>query len=173
MLGKWILDLKIKYYEFITRKDVAEIKSSGAFDWDKLIHLDAETLAEEGMKEAYEALLPTLKKYVKEPAKLTKIEFSNSDDYVVELKGNRWVIFDDKTQTSGDAWVNAAVAFFEIINSQLNESDRTFYAFYGSNDFSGMFLTQKEFELGRSNFSDKNDWPYIPTHEPKYNGRPH
>lgn len=173
MLGKWILDLKIKYYEFITRKDVAVPKSEWAFDWDKLIHLDAETLAEEGMKEAYDALLPTLKKYVKEPAELTEIVFANSDDYVVELKGKRWIIVDENTKTSGDAWVNAAVAFFEIVNLQLTESNRTFYAFYGSNDFSGMFLTFDEFESGRARLSEKSDWPYLPTHKGEYNGRPH
>lgn len=173
MLGKWILDLKIKCYEVITRKDVTEPKSEWAFDWDKLIHLDAETLAEAGMKAAYDALLPTLENYVKEPAILIEVEFSNSDDYVVELKGNRWIIVDENIQTSGDAWVNAAVAFFEIINSQLTESDRTFYAFYGSHDLSGMFLTLDEFEAGRAKLSNKSDWPYIPTHKGEYNGRPH
>jgi len=173
MLGKMILDLKIKYYEFITRNDVPVPKSEWALDWDTLVHLDVEELAEGGMKQAYDGLLPALTQFITSPAELTEIEVENSDDYIVELNGRRWVIMDEGAQSSGEVWVNAAVAFFEIVNSQLTNSDKTFYAFYGSHDFSGMFLTQEEYELGRSKLSNKLDWPYIPTHHGEFNGRPH
>ena len=173
MFGKMITDLKFKYYEFITRNDVPVSKSEWVLDWDRLIHLDAEKLAEGGMKEAYDGLLPTLEKYVKEPLVLTEVQLENSDNYVVEFNGRRWTVYDEDTQSSGEAWVNAAVAFFEIVNSQLTNSDWTFYAFYGSNDFSGMFLTQQEFEMSREKLPKKSDWPYLPTHEGEYNGRPY
>ena len=173
MLGKFITDLKIKYYEFITRNDAAVPKSEWALNWDELIHLDVEELAEGGMTEAYDNLSSILERYVTQALTLTAIEFEDSDDYVVELNGKRWIIYDDNTQSSGDAWVNAAVAFFEIVNSQLTNSDWTFYAFYGSHDFSGMFLTQQEFDRARVKIPKKSDWPYMPTHDDEFNGRPH
>ena len=43
-----------------------------ALDYDKLIFLDAEALAEGGIREAYTSILPHLKEYVAEPAEVRR-----------------------------------------------------------------------------------------------------
>ena len=46
---------------------------SDILDYDQLVFLDAENLAEAGMREAYESLLPELQKYVPQPAQVEEL----------------------------------------------------------------------------------------------------
>jgi hypothetical protein len=45
---------------------------SNPLDYDQLIHLDAENLAEAGVREAYDALLPELSQYVQAPTQIAE-----------------------------------------------------------------------------------------------------
>jgi hypothetical protein len=46
---------------------------SEILDYEQLILLDAENLAEAGIREAYESLLPELRKYVPQPAQVDEV----------------------------------------------------------------------------------------------------
>ncbi len=48
-------------------------RESLELDYDELVHLDAEDLAETGIKKAYDELLPQLGKYVSQPARVVEI----------------------------------------------------------------------------------------------------
>jgi len=54
---------------------------------DKLIGLDAEDLAEQGIGEAYKNLLPRLKQYVAEPRQVKDIVDSDRGSYAIRFNG--------------------------------------------------------------------------------------
>ncbi|MEP3653266.1 MAG: hypothetical protein ABJO36_00055 [Litorimonas sp.] len=137
-----------------------------------MIHLDAEELAEQGLATFYDFIQPELSKFIAAPNPLTEIRDEN-DFYFVESGGYVWPIVDETSMTSGDVWLNAAFAFFEMVNQQLRDTDYKLYAFYAGNDLSGMFLTEEEAEQSMAKLPSKADWPYLVTLEPEYNGRYH
>lgn len=47
--------------------------STSPLNYDNLFHLDAETLAEQGIAEAYDRILPALRKHVANPATIQEI----------------------------------------------------------------------------------------------------
>jgi hypothetical protein len=53
-------------------------------DYDRWIHLDAEDLAETGIAQAYESLLPELRKYVQQPAHLEQLIDNDTPRYSVK-----------------------------------------------------------------------------------------
>lgn len=55
-------------------------------DYDRWIHLDAEDLAETGIREAYEALLPELRKYAPQPAHVEEVIDSETPSYSVRVR---------------------------------------------------------------------------------------
>lgn len=143
-------------------------------DHDKLVLLDAENLAEGGIKEAYETLLPHLSAYVETPA---PVEESLDDDmprYSVKFADREFVIYSPELDDAeGHSWARATYAFFTIVNSQLASSDHRFFAINGGNDLSGMFLTPQQAESAKAELSDKIDWPYLPTLEHPFYGQYH
>ena len=96
---------------------------SGTLDYDKMVLLDAENLAEAGILEAYESMLPELQKYVPEPAQIEELTDSDVGRYAVKCGTREFIIYardlDDK---GGESWGRATVAFFTIINDQLADS---------------------------------------------------
>ena len=56
-------------------------------NYDDAIPLDAEALAETGLKSAYEELLPLLKKYVASPAGVTERIDNDAPSYAVSCRG--------------------------------------------------------------------------------------
>ena len=105
---------------------------SDPLDYDQLILLDAENLAEAGILEAYESLLPELRKYVPQPAQVEELIDNDVGRYAIKSETREFVIhapdLDDK---GGESWGRATVAFFTIINDQLAHSQYRFYAING------------------------------------------
>jgi hypothetical protein len=62
-------------------------------DYEKWIHLDAENLAEKGIADAYEALLPVLRRYVQEPALLEELIDDDAPQYSVRCRGREFAIY--------------------------------------------------------------------------------
>ncbi len=60
-------------------------------------------------------------------------------------------------------WGNATFALFDIVNRQLEDTPYRFYAIYGGNDLSGMFLTEEACDEAILSLPRKMDWPYLPT----------
>ena len=141
---------------------------------EEMIPLDAENLAEQGINEAYESLLPRLRRYVPHPAPIEEIFDSRMPRYAVKFQDETYVIYapgleDDK----GQSWDRATLAFFSIVNKQLPGSSRRFYAIHGGHELGGMFLTAEECEAAKRSLPRKEDWPYLPTSSLPWLGQYH
>lgn len=137
------------------------------------IHLDAENLAEQGIKEAYDGeVLPHLRAYVENPIDIEEIVDADSPEYSVVTRDQRYCIYNGQINEY-DSWGYATYALFDIVNRQLASSDYRFYAFYGSNDLSGAFMTEKEHQDYVGKLAKKTDIPYFPSLKAPWFGQPH
>lgn len=141
-------------------------------NYDHLLHLDAEELAEGGVLEAYRKLLPELRRYVPEPQVVTEDNDDQTPRYTVR-SGTKQHLIQAPEIPEADTWGRATYAFFSIVNDQLESTPVRFYALYNGNDLGGMFLTPSQATAARSNLPNKFDWPYLPTNEPPYFGMHH
>lgn len=143
-------------------------------DYDKMVFLDAETLAEAGIKNAYQSIVKVLGQYVQEPADVQEIVDNDARRYIVSCGDTEYVIYSRTLpDEEGQSWGRATHTFFKIINDQLARSEYRFYAINGGNDLGGMFLTQDECEAARKSLPRKEDWPYLPTPEHPWYGQNH
>lgn len=166
----------MKYLLVLILLCVAALQISNAYslDYDELIHLDAESLAENGMKEAYLSILPELKKYVKSPQELVEI---NNDDiglYAVRAGETTIEIYGPEYKAGVyEGWTRATYALFKIVNDQLGDSEYRFYAINGGNDLSGMFLEKAQADDAKKDIKKPTDWPYIPSEKAPWYGMYH
>ena len=88
-------------------------------DYDQMVFLDAEDLAEGGIGEAYESLLPKLRQYVAEPAGIEEDLDDDAPRYAVRFGAREFVIYGpDLDEQQGQSWGRATHAFFTIVNAQ-------------------------------------------------------
>jgi len=101
-------------------------------DYDKMLFLDAEDLAESGIKEAYQSILKVLGRYVPEPAQVHEVVDNDAPSYVVRCADREYVIYSPALpEEEGQGWGTATHAFFKIVNDQLTESEYRLYAING------------------------------------------
>ncbi|WP_395027822.1 hypothetical protein [Comamonas odontotermitis] len=148
-----------------------QVPPEGPLDYEKVVHLDAENLAEQGIKAAYDDLLQQLQHYAPNPLDVTEEVSSDAGSYTVIAAGNRYEIW-GPTVDSDDDWARAAVAFFQIVNANLGQSSHKFYALYGGNDLSGLFLTNEQCLLAQKAIKNPSSRPYMPVMEPPHYGFP-
>jgi hypothetical protein len=147
---------------------------SFALDYDRWIHLDAEALAETGFREAYESLLPELRKYVPQPAPIEEVIDNDTPSYSVRCGTKEYAIYGpEHDEENSNSWGRATFAFFSIVNDQLAGSEYRFYAINGGNDLGGMFLTPAQARAAQDTLPNRRDWPYLPTDEPPWYGQHH
>jgi len=141
-------------------------------NYDELVHLDAENLAEQGILSAYQKLTPRLQQYISS-SPLEVSEESNNElaSYIIHANGKQYVIVEEGGQTQ-DCWERATVAFFEIVNANLKESAFKFYALYGGNDLSGMFLSEEQYVAACRALKKRSNLPWLPINEPPHYGHP-
>jgi hypothetical protein len=144
---------------------------SYALDYDRLIHLDAEDLAETGIGEAYNKLRPELGKYIREPARLEELIDANAPRYSVKCGEREFVIYAPGDED--ESWGRATFALFTIVNDQLANSEFRLYAVNGGNDLGGMFLTPVQARTAQAGLPNKSDWPYLPDNVPPWYGQHH
>ncbi len=140
-------------------------------DYDETIILDAEALAETGIKPAYEQLLPRLKKYVASPAAVSERIDNDVPSYSVSCLGKRYSIYDKGDQD--ESWGRATFALFDIVNRQLAKTPYRFFAINGGNDLGGMFLTPAQAEAAQKSLPRRQDWPYLPDASKPWHGQYH
>ena len=141
---------------------------------DKLIGLDAEDLAEQGIGAAYSNLLPRLKQYVAEPAPLEEIVDSERGSYAIRCNGQEYQIYSgDDAHNGHESWARATYYLFKLVNDQLAGTDVRFYALYGGNDLAGVFLTPGQAKSEAAALPRKTDSPYIPELKAPWYGQPH
>jgi hypothetical protein len=141
-------------------------------DYERMIPLDAENLAEGGIQSAYEALSESLRAYVPKPTVVEEFLDNDLFSYSVSAGGVTYQIYLPGTPME-QSWGNATFALFDIINRQLHTSEYRFYALNGGNDLGGVFLTAEQYNAAVSSLKRKTDWPYIPTQELPWCGQPH
>jgi hypothetical protein len=144
---------------------------SFTLDYDRWIPLDAESLAEAGIDEAYESLLPELRKYVQQPARIEELIDDDTPRYSVKCGAREFVIYGPEVE--GYSWGRATTAFFTIVNDQLANSEYRFYAINGGNDLGGMFLTPAQARAAQETLPNNRDWPYLPEDVPPWYGQYH
>lgn len=143
-------------------------------DYDQMITLDAEDLAEAGIKNAYEKLCAILKTYVSEPAAIAEKINNDLPSYSIIYAGDTYDIYSPTlSDAQGASWGRATYMLFMLINNQLRSSAVKFYAINGGNDLGGMFLTEQQAATARKNLTNKTDWPYLPTPEHPWYGQHH
>lgn len=129
-------------------------------DYDEMLMLDAEDLAEGGVLRAYEELQPELKKFVETPEPVTETLENDVGRYVVHFRGEDFPIYGPGDHD--DSWIRGTVALFQILNAQLEGSEISFYAMYGGNDLGGFFLKPETAEAARAAISKRSYWPWLP-----------
>jgi len=141
-------------------------------DYDALIPLDAESLAEAGIGEAYAALAPRLGRYVARlPAPLEERIDGNLASYSVVCLGTEYPIYGGNAGPG--AWGNATVAFFDLVNRQLADTAHRLFAVNGGDDLGALFLTPEQAENARKALPRRTDWPYLPVLAPPWYGQPY
>ncbi|KQW04638.1 hypothetical protein ASE08_12595 [Rhizobacter sp. Root16D2] len=144
--------------------------TSSTLDYEQMILLDAENLAEAGIGQAYETILPGLARLVSNPAQLEEHADGDTGRYAIKALGTEYLIYAPELDDSeGRSWGRATWALFSIVNSQLENSSVRLYAINGGNDLGGMFLTASQVEQAKASLKNKTDWPYLPTdRHPRY-----
>lgn len=142
-----------------------------ALDYEQSIHLDAEALAEMGIAEQYNALLPQLRRYVPSPAPIEELIDPDAPRYSVRCGQREFLIFEPGKED--ESWGRATFAFFTLVNDQLAQSEYRFYALNGGNDLFGIFLTEAEAKTAQQAISTKRDWPYLPDDRAPWYGQHH
>jgi hypothetical protein len=147
--------------------------SSVAFElhYDELINLDAEDLAEAGIKQAYEELGPALCKYVHSAAELRDEIDNDVPRYSVMCLGMEYFVYGGDEEN--ESWGRATFALFDIVNRQLTGTPYRFFAINGGNDLGGMFLTLEQAEEAKRSLPRKLDWPYLPVLRAPWYGQYH
>lgn len=143
-------------------------------DYDRWIHLDAEDLAETGIGDAYDRLLPEMRQYIQQPAPVEETIDSEAACYTVRCGSEPYVIYSRELDARhGNGWGRATFAFFRIVNEQLIGSEYRFYAINGGNDLGGMFLTPTDAKAAQQSLPNPTDWPYLPSDDPPWYGQYH
>jgi hypothetical protein len=143
-------------------------------DYDQMVFLDAEDLAEGGIGEAYESLLPRLRQYVAQPATIEEDLDNDAPRYAVRFGAKELIIYGpDLDEQQGQSWGRATHAFFTIVNDQLAGTDYRFFAINSGNDLGGMFLKPMQAQASRKTLPRKNDWPYLPDNQHPWYGQHH
>ena len=141
-------------------------------DYDQVIMLDAESLAEAGIKDAYDEVLPRLSQFVPMPIEIWEMIDDQASLYSVYAGSVEYQVSGPNLKDSeGQSWGRATHALFAVVNSQLEPTDERFYAVNGGNDLGGVFLTVAQALGARRSLNRRSDWPYIPTLEHPYYGQ--
>ena len=143
-------------------------------DYEKVELLDAEDLAELGIGQAYLGLSQKLRDFGVDPEAIEEVIDVDGGCYSVRCGEKLYEICGGKDEEwEKDSWGRASYVLFNIVNSQLMNSEVKFYALNGGNDLAGVFLTTTQFNEARDNLRDKNSWPYLPVEEGPWFGMPH
>jgi len=145
---------------------------SFTLDYGNMLPLDAEDLAELGIKRKYESILDQLKRYLPDPSEVQEVIDNEAPAYLVKCRGAEYVIYSPAISCD-ECWGRAAYAFFTIVNDQLTTSGYRLYAINGGNDLGGLFLTPSECDAARLSLPRREDWPYLPTSQHPWYGQYH
>ncbi len=157
------------------RTAIAENGIGAIYNSERLIILDAETLAEGGILDALERLRPHLELRGAVISSLSEVQ-NDGETYIVEVNGARYDVY-SPAELAGDpylSWGLASETLFRIVNNLLADtSDDRFFALNGGNDLSGFFLPPAVVPHFAAAGTSKRDLPYFPTRQPPWFGMGH
>lgn len=159
-----------------TAKEAAAQAAADPIDYDKVIHLDAESLAEMGIADAYAELIAGAGDLgvdwlpIEENWDGKEEGYDGGSNYRVTLGGRTDFVFGNPP--SGNPWAMASATFFDIVNRQLVGRPFKFYALLGGNDLQAVLLTDEEFEAAQKYHAGTIDVPYLPNKTPPNYGYP-
>lgn len=147
-------------------------KPEPQLDYEKLIHLDAEDLAEQGIAEAYARVCEGLTQFIELPAEIRELVDNDAPSYIVQCAGTEHVVYSPAIPGSDEqSWGRAAYILFSIVNEQLQNAPVRLYALYGGNDLSGILLSPEIARSAQEGISKPSERPYLPTMEHPYYGQ--
>jgi hypothetical protein len=77
-------------------------------NYDELVLLDAEDLAETGIAQAYESLLPELRKHVQQPENIEEVIDKDAPRYLVRCGAKDFIIYEPELDDeNGNSWGRA------------------------------------------------------------------
>ena len=157
----------LKYVDS-SKKDSLKTELKKSFDiYDeenfKIIHIDAEELAEF----SFDFFLPQLNKMLeKRNVNLTvktANDYENSNNIIIN--GEKLNLYTKKELDNQTFWDTAPRNFFKKVNELLKakNSDEQFYLLYGGNDLHTLLLTDKQFSIISEYYkNNEKEKPYKP-----------
>ena len=145
-------------------------------DYESAIHLDAESLAEIGMKVGYEDLIRKAGDIGVDWAPMREMwdgqtqGYDGGPNYRVEVNGTTYAVY--REGAPYETWAIATKAFFDAVNDQLQDKPFKFYALMAGNDLHAIRLTPDEFDTATAYHAGTPDAPYVPTDQPPDYGYP-
>ncbi len=89
-------------------------------NYDNMLFLDAEDLAEAGIKKAYDSLARDLGGYISPLAEVLEVVDNAAPRYVVRCGDQEYLIYSPEVPNDeGQSWGRAAYALFKIVKDQL------------------------------------------------------
>jgi hypothetical protein len=150
----------------------AEVANKGVaalFGSKRLVFLDAEQLAEDGIIDVLFEIGPHLRQRGVTVRSLD-VDESDGSSYVVRVNGTVYTVY--TPDQAEDSWGFALETFVRIVNDLLpDQTEDRFYAIGGGNDGSGIFLPPEI--LPYFDAMDPSGRPYVPTRETPWHGMPH
>jgi hypothetical protein len=170
---KWII-YSISLLLVLAACDGTQQNKESELDYNNMVNLDAEALAEQGIKEAYDKLRKKLEKYIPRAVQIQELYNSDIPSYSIRYRNKQYDVYGPNMENSGGKpWGRATFIFFHIVNSQLENTNIRFYAINGGNELNGVFLEQKEYIKATKSLQNRNDWPYLPKNEYPWYGQEH
>ncbi len=153
------------------REQVAQRGVLALFGSGRLVDLDAETLAEDGI---VDELLEIGDHLRLRGVSINSVNVIESDGriYIVEVNGTEYTVY-SAADALEESWAFALETFVRIVNDLLPEGgEDKFYAIGGGNDGSGIFLPPTIVPFFADGGMGATDRPYFPTRIGPYYGMP-
>lgn len=143
---------------------------AASLDYDKMIVLDAEELAEGGVGQRYAEIRTVLMRSGISLEPISEALDPARGTYAVTFGADRYPIYDG-SGNGDEAWGLATFALFDIVNRQLSKTQYRFYAISAGNELGGMLLTPEQALASRGALPERRDWPYLPTRDGPWFGQ--
>jgi hypothetical protein len=129
----------------------------------KLVHIDAEELAEFNFDFFIPALNTILKKRNFKLSVLIANDYEKT--YNIHINGVKIKLYTDEELRNKTFWDTGPRNFFKKVNELLYNKgmNEKFYLLYGGNDLQAILLTLNQFKIIEEKYkSNKNEIPYLP-----------
>ena len=129
----------------------------------KIVHIDAEELAEF----SFDFFMPNLNKILKK--REFKLNVQTANDYEntndILINGEKVKLYTKEELDNGNFWESASRNFFKEVNKQLTSKkiEESFYLLYEGNDLHVLLLTANQYKIIVDKYKNETkEIPYLP-----------